>query len=226
MTITSLPTPPGPADGVATFNARAFALLGALPNMVDEINAEIGATNADAAAAASSQSAAAASAATAVAAQAAAAGSAASAAASAGAALWVSGTTYAIGEARRSPSTLRVYIRRTAGAGTTDPASDTTNWALPPGGLQVVVRSGTTAAPSLNERSIFANAGAVAVTLPTSPMVGDAWSGHFDNGLTTNTLDVGTPGLKRGAVVRTGVIALNVPGDVHLVWCGDFWRFA
>ena len=39
MTITTLPTPPGPTDDVATFNARAFALLGALPTFVTETNA-------------------------------------------------------------------------------------------------------------------------------------------------------------------------------------------
>ena len=49
-------------------------------------------------------------------------------AASAGAPLWVSGTTYSIGDARLSPANLTIYRRITAGAGTTDPSADTTNW--------------------------------------------------------------------------------------------------
>ena len=41
---------------------------------------------------------------------------------------WVSGTTYAIGDARYSPANLQTYRRVTAGAGTTDPSADATNW--------------------------------------------------------------------------------------------------
>lgn len=41
---------------------------------------------------------------------------------------WVSGTTYAIGDVRIRTSTHRQYQRLTAGAGTTPPESDTTNW--------------------------------------------------------------------------------------------------
>lgn len=57
------------------------------------------------------------------------------AAAATGAALWVSGTTYAIGALVWSPINARVYRRLTAGAGTTDPSVDTTNWLV----LSVVV---------------------------------------------------------------------------------------
>jgi hypothetical protein len=41
---------------------------------------------------------------------------------------WVSGTTYAIGDLRIRTQTHRVYKRKTAGAGTTAPESDPTNW--------------------------------------------------------------------------------------------------
>lgn len=51
------------------------------------------------------------------------------AAAAAGATLWVSGTTYAAGNARYSPIDYQTYRRKTAGAGTTDPSLDSTNWA-------------------------------------------------------------------------------------------------
>lgn len=41
---------------------------------------------------------------------------------------WVSGTTYAQGKTVRSPANHQLYVRIIAGAGTTDPSSDTTNW--------------------------------------------------------------------------------------------------
>ena len=43
-------------------------------------------------------------------------------------ALWVSGTTYAIGNEVASPANYRRYTRKTNGAGTTDPRDDPTNW--------------------------------------------------------------------------------------------------
>lgn len=53
------------------------------------------------------------------------------------ASLWVSGKTYAKGDCAMDPNTLRFYARKVAGAGTTAPAGDTTNWVDPfanPGG--------------------------------------------------------------------------------------------
>lgn len=44
--------------------------------------------------------------------------------------VWVSGTTYAVGDVRYSPIDFLNYRRKTAGAGTTDPSADTTNWVL------------------------------------------------------------------------------------------------
>lgn len=42
---------------------------------------------------------------------------------------WVSGTTYAAGKVVRSPADFyQTYVRVVAGAGTTDPASDSANW--------------------------------------------------------------------------------------------------
>jgi hypothetical protein len=41
---------------------------------------------------------------------------------------WVSGTTYAINDFRRSPINFQTYRRLTAGAGTVDPSADMTNW--------------------------------------------------------------------------------------------------
>ncbi len=41
---------------------------------------------------------------------------------------WISGTTYAVGDVTWSPADFQAYRRKTAGAGTTDPSADTTNW--------------------------------------------------------------------------------------------------
>ena len=49
---------------------------------------------------------------------------------------WVSGTTYALGKTVRSPIDHQRYVRVVAGAGTTDPANDATNW-LPDGGRAI-----------------------------------------------------------------------------------------
>ena len=46
----------------------------------------------------------------------------------AGAARWVSGTTYALGAVVWSPTNQQIYRRIVAGAGTTDPSADGTNW--------------------------------------------------------------------------------------------------
>lgn len=42
--------------------------------------------------------------------------------------VWVSGTTYAAGKVVWSPTDYQYFMRKSAGGGTTDPASDTTNW--------------------------------------------------------------------------------------------------
>ena len=62
MTITALPTPPGPTDSVSVFNARAFALVASLAGFVTEANALESAVDADATSAAANASSAASSA--------------------------------------------------------------------------------------------------------------------------------------------------------------------
>lgn len=121
MAITPLPTPPSRSDP-ANFADRGDAFLGALPTFVteanalatavnqNEINAELAETNAEAA-------------------QVAAEAAAAAASASANVTKWISGTTYAEGAVVWSPINYLAYRRKTAGAGTTDPSADSTNWA-------------------------------------------------------------------------------------------------
>jgi hypothetical protein len=115
MPITSLPVPPS-RDDPSNFSSRADAFLSALPTFANEANGLQSDVN-------SKQTTASTAATSAIAAQAA-------AEAASNASIWVSGTTYAVGNVRFSPNTFRSYRRKTAGAGTTDPASDPTNWQL------------------------------------------------------------------------------------------------
>lgn len=115
MAITALPTPPSRSDPT-NFSDRADAFLTALPTFGTEANVLQADVN--------SKQTIASSAATNAAASALAAGS------TAGATIWVSGTTYALGDNRFSPINFLTYRRKVAGAGTTDPSADSTNWAL------------------------------------------------------------------------------------------------
>lgn len=114
MAITPLPTPPSRSDP-ANFAVRADEFLGALPLFQTEANAlqtdvnakQVTATNAANTATAAANA----------------------ASAATGVTVWVSGTTYAVGDNRFSPLNFLTYRRKTAGAGTTDPSLDATNWA-------------------------------------------------------------------------------------------------
>jgi hypothetical protein len=113
--ISALPTPPSRQDPT-NFNDRADAFLGALPQFQSEANTLQTDVNAKQLAADYSATLAAA--------------SELAAANTAGATIWVSGTTYAVGANRFSPINFLTYRRKTAGAGTTDPSLDATNWQL------------------------------------------------------------------------------------------------
>ena len=119
-TITALPTPPSRQDPV-NFSSEADAFLGALPAFGTEANALASEVNAAASSASSSAS-------SATTAKNLAEAASAAAIAAANAPLWVSGTTYAVGDAVISPVDLQTYRRKIAGAGTTDPSLDSTNW--------------------------------------------------------------------------------------------------
>lgn len=126
--ITPLPTAPGPADSTSVFNTRAFAWVAALATFTTEANTLASEAETDAATAETSAATATTKRDEASTFATNAANSAASAASYAGAQLWVSGTTYTIGQVVYSPADRALYRRVTAGAGTTDPSADATNW--------------------------------------------------------------------------------------------------
>ena len=135
MAITPLPPAPLPTDSTAQFNTKAFEWVASLEDFVTETNATAVQTTASkesaalsATASANSATASANSASASATSANASATSAETAAAATNAVLWVSGTTYAIGFLVYSPIDKRAYRRLTAGAGTTDPSADATNW--------------------------------------------------------------------------------------------------
>ena len=113
--ITPLPIPPSRQDP-ANFSQRADDFMGALPTFATEANSTATSVNNDASAASESAVNAAV--------------SATAANASANVSKWVSGTTYAQGDVEWSPINFFSYRRKIAGAGTTDPSADPTNWEL------------------------------------------------------------------------------------------------
>lgn len=153
--IAALPAAPDPTNR-ATFNSLAYPWSAALPTFGTEVSAVGANVKANADEAAASALSASSSATTAQ-----------GAAAAAGATAWVSGTTYAIGDARYSPIDSQTYRRITAGAGTTDPSADATNWArVQFGNTASFGTGGTTSTASITLTA--ASAAAMSVT-PATP---------------------------------------------------------
>lgn len=176
-TISAPPTAPSRAD-TSTFVARADGWVAWLESEATDIGTAAQAAYTNAVEAQASASAAA------------------TAAATAGAALWVSGTTYAIGDVRKSPATGLAYRRLTAGAGTTDPSADTTNWVLGVAAApQLIEVTGTTQALQAWAHYFFTNAAQTIGTLPAAPAAGDIiWvtvgNGRVDNQLARNAKNI------------------------------------
>lgn len=145
--IDQLPLPVPSRTDPANFSVRADNFLGELPDFATQMNALATELNALGIQVEASKTAALTAETNAQASAFAASGSANNAASSSGAALWVSGTTYSLGALVYSPITGRTYRRKVAGAGTTDPSADATNW------IPIVLEISTqypTIRPSLN----------------------------------------------------------------------------
>lgn len=127
MSVTALPPAPNRNDPT-NFPILADPFMSALPLFGTECNALQVDVNAKQLAAATSALNASTSEGNALTSANNSAASAAAAASSASATIWVSGTTYAVGDVRFSPINFMSYRRKIAGAGTTDPSLDTTNW--------------------------------------------------------------------------------------------------
>lgn len=164
-TIAALPTPPSTSDP-ATFDTRADAFMAALPTHTTETNAASANVYANAVDSAASASAASTSASNAS-------SSAATAVAAAGAAIWVSGTTYVIGDVRYSPANQKIYRRKTAGAGVTDPSADSTNWGIVSTDPQWAIKATNYTAVAGDALLVNTTSGAITITLPASPAAND-----------------------------------------------------
>jgi hypothetical protein len=170
MTITSLPSAPQPTDSTSEFNTKAFAWVAALDDWTDEVNALGVQVDADASSASDSADEAAASALVA-----------AGAAAALNAQVWVSGTTYEIGDVVYSPIDFQTYRRKTDGAGTTDPSADATNWAVISGNVS------ENAVQTLTNKTLTAPT--ITSAIVTSPTVTD---GTFTNLIITGGFETKT----------------------------------
>lgn len=150
MAVTPVPTmtdiPPFPAlsdRAAGTYNSKAFAFG---TYMADTFNSEISAVASNVLQNATDAQA---SAVTANGAAATAQSAADDAVALVGVNAWVSGTTYAKNVAVISQVNFQTYRRRVAGAGTTDPANDSTNWAMLVGGGAFIAQPAPTASINL-----------------------------------------------------------------------------
>lgn len=157
-----------------------------------------------------------------------AAGNAASAAATAvaasGAAAWVSGATYSVGAAAYDPNNRLVYRRLIAGAGTTPPSADGTNWIGIDYGLIVIEVLPTTHTATAGTHCILKNVAKTTVTLPASPVTGDQVWVTVDNGLTTNLINFnGKPHMDRTWLSDPSMTIDNQFETVKLRYANTKW---
>jgi len=133
------------------------------------------------------------------------------------ASLWVSGTTYAVGDLVRSPVTGFLYRRRTAGAGTTDPSADGTNWALQTVmGMPLVIVTATTHTIAVNTFVAVMTAGAACTLTPPAGMTQlDQFGVKVANGRLDNVLATG------GYALEGQADSLYLDGP----WSDGLWRY-
>lgn len=131
--------------------------------------------------------------------------------------LWISGTTYAVGNLVRSPATGFLYRRRTAGAGTTDPSADPTNWALMAlMGLPLVVVTATTHTIEVNTFCVLLTSGAACTLTPPAGMTQlDQFGLKAANGRLDNVLAAG------GYAIEGQAESVYLDGP----WSDGMWRY-
>lgn len=132
---------------------------------------------------------------------------AAAAAANANAQQWVSGTTYAVGDVRWSPLNYLAYRRKTAGAGTTDPSADATNWEplIVSTSINRSARTSNTVLGAADKgKLIDCTTGGWTQTVSAAATLGDGWYCYIKNSTTRFiTLDPNAAELIDGAGVKT-----------------------
>jgi hypothetical protein len=210
-TITTLPTPPSRSDP-ANFASRADAFLGALPTFGDQANLVAAEVNADAAAANTSK----------IQAEAAAA----AALAVSNTQVWVSGTTYTIGVVRYSPINFLTYRRKTAGAGTTDPSADATNWQLVAGTGDVTLTATQTltnktlTSPVLNQATlatpVSTGSREIRVAMPANNI--DLNTGNYFTKTITATTTVTVSNVPASGIAVSFILDLTNGGSFVITW--------
>ena len=209
--ITQLSTPPTRSDPT-NFATRADTFLSELPNFGTEANTLASAVNDYANTASTSATNAAASEAGAVAAS--------------GVSIWISGTTYSIGQVRFSPINFLSYRRKTSGAGTTDPSLDSTNWALVAGtgdvtttGIQTLSNK-TLTAPVLNQANIVlplvTAMTETAVAVPANNI--DLSTGNFFTKTISTATTFTVSNVTTSGKVNSFILELTNPGSATITW--------
>lgn len=137
---------------------------------------------------------------------------------------WVSGTTYAKNVAVISQVNFQTYRRRIAGAGTVDPASDSTNWAMLTGSGSFIPQPVTSTSIDLSRGNDFFKTlnGSEALTFDNCPQ--DGYSFTLEVEVTSGTLTL--PSSVRTTANTAYVLSA---GKVHLLFFrtrnrGARWR--
>lgn len=135
--------------------------------------------------------------------------------------VWTSGATYGLDARVVAPSNSRVYRRKVAGAGTTDPATDTANWVIWNGGLvSIPVTANLTATPG----GFYYFTGGYTLTMPAVAglVKDDQIQVANASGLTTGLVDFGSSKVRGRTVPPDGVVRLDsVDTRFDLQWSGD-----
>ena len=129
---------------------------------------------------------------------------------------WVSGTTYAVGKIVYNTSDSLFYIRIVAGAGTTNPSSDTTNWAFYPVATTTQFTIFSAIAPSGSFTATFPSV--VANTGYSRKTYNGGWTAGQSSYSNTDSITWPAVYLDLGTI--TGWAMIDVNGIT--VACGEF----